>query len=368
MSGLALVAHALGASVTGSDRAAGSPVRRRAARRRDRARRRPRRRQRARRRRGRGLDARSRRTTPSAPRRASAACASCTARELLGELTRLRPTIAVTGTHGKTTTSSMLVHALRGCGMDPGYLVGGAVRSTGTNAGWGAGEWLVVEADESDRSLLKLAPGDRGAHQRRARPPHDLRLAARRRRDVPRVPRARRPRRRRLGPARSCSRSRRPASALVAVRRRDPELDAGRLALHARRRRGRADRPGRAQRPQRGGRADRRAARRAPTSRRPPPRCATSRAPAGASSGSGTTAAGALVVDDYAHHPTEVARDARGRPHARPAPRDRGLPAAPVLAHRAPGDASSAPRWPPPTRSSCSTSTPRASAPRTSPA
>jgi UDP-N-acetylmuramate--alanine ligase len=78
--------------------------------------------------------------------------------ELLGELTRLRPTIAVTGTHGKTTTSSMLVHALRGCGMDPGYLVGGAVPSTGANAGWGSGEWLVVEADESDRSLLSLAP------------------------------------------------------------------------------------------------------------------------------------------------------------------------------------------------------------------
>ena len=52
----------------------------------------------------------------------------------------------------------MLVHALRGAGADPGYLVGGEVRSTGANAGWGAGEWLVVEADESDRSLLKLAP------------------------------------------------------------------------------------------------------------------------------------------------------------------------------------------------------------------
>ena len=52
----------------------------------------------------------------------------------------------------------MVVHALRGCGMDPGYLVGGAVRSTGTNAGWGTGEWLVVEADESDRSLLHLTP------------------------------------------------------------------------------------------------------------------------------------------------------------------------------------------------------------------
>src|SRR3712207_1671991 len=70
----------------------------------------------------------------------------------------LKPTIAISGTHGKTTTSSMVVHALRGCGMDPGYLVGGEVRSTGANAGWGEGEWLVVEADESDRSLLKLAP------------------------------------------------------------------------------------------------------------------------------------------------------------------------------------------------------------------
>lgn len=76
--------------------------------------------------------------------------------ELLGELTRIKPTIAVTGTHGKTTTSSMVVHALRGCGLAPSYLVGGEVRSTGTNAAWDDGEWLVVEADESDRSLLRL--------------------------------------------------------------------------------------------------------------------------------------------------------------------------------------------------------------------
>jgi UDP-N-acetylmuramate--alanine ligase len=78
--------------------------------------------------------------------------------DLLAEITALRRCIAVTGTHGKTTTTSMVVHALRGCGMDPGYLVGGDVRSTGSNAGWGAGEWVVVEADESDRSLLKLHP------------------------------------------------------------------------------------------------------------------------------------------------------------------------------------------------------------------
>jgi len=78
--------------------------------------------------------------------------------DLLAEITSLRRCIAVTGTHGKTTTTSMIVHALRGCGMDPGYLVGGDVRSTGSNAGWGTGEWVVVEADESDRSLLKLHP------------------------------------------------------------------------------------------------------------------------------------------------------------------------------------------------------------------
>lgn len=76
--------------------------------------------------------------------------------ELLGEITRLRPTIAVAGTHGKTTTSSMIAHVLRACGRDPGFLIGGELRSAGTNARWGDGEWAVVEADESDRSFLEL--------------------------------------------------------------------------------------------------------------------------------------------------------------------------------------------------------------------
>ena len=157
MSGLALVARALGAEVTGSDRAADSPYAAplRAA--------------------GiapvAGHDASnvpdgaevvvSTAIPPENPERAVArehGLRELHRAQLLGVLTRLRPTIAVTGTHGKTTTSGMVVHALRGCGMDPGYLVGGAVRSTGTNAGWGAGEWLVVEADESDRSLLELSP------------------------------------------------------------------------------------------------------------------------------------------------------------------------------------------------------------------
>jgi UDP-N-acetylmuramate--alanine ligase len=76
--------------------------------------------------------------------------------ELLAELTRLRRTIAVAGAHGKTTTSSMIAHALLQLGADPGYLIGGVLSTTGTNAAWGTGEWLVVEADESDRSFLRI--------------------------------------------------------------------------------------------------------------------------------------------------------------------------------------------------------------------
>ncbi len=76
--------------------------------------------------------------------------------ELLAELSALKRTIAVAGTHGKTTTSSMLVHALRAAGLEPSWLVGGPIGGDLRNAGWGTGEWLVVEADESDRSMLSL--------------------------------------------------------------------------------------------------------------------------------------------------------------------------------------------------------------------
>src|SRR5271168_2613165 len=76
--------------------------------------------------------------------------------ELLAEFTALKRTIAVAGTHGKTTTTSMLVHALRAAGLQPGWLVGAPVGGGLPNAQWGEGEWLVVEADESDRSMLSL--------------------------------------------------------------------------------------------------------------------------------------------------------------------------------------------------------------------
>jgi UDP-N-acetylmuramate--alanine ligase len=77
--------------------------------------------------------------------------------DLLGELSAMRRTIAVAGTHGKTTTASMIVHSLRAAGMQPGWLVGAPISGGLANAEWGEGEWLVVEADESDRSMLSLS-------------------------------------------------------------------------------------------------------------------------------------------------------------------------------------------------------------------
>src|SRR5688572_16123516 len=155
MSGLALVARALGAEVTGSDQAESSYVEllRRV-----------------------GIEPAIGHDAANVPEGAEVVVSTAigddnpelvAARErgatilhrgdLLGEVTRLRRTIAVAGTHGKTTTASMAAHILVEAGREPSYLIGGELRSTGTNAAWGGGEWLVVEADESDRSFLKLA-------------------------------------------------------------------------------------------------------------------------------------------------------------------------------------------------------------------
>jgi UDP-N-acetylmuramate--alanine ligase len=156
MSGLALVARSLGAEVTGSDRAESAYTRRlRAA----------------------GIvpaighsgDA----VPPGAEVVVSTAIADdnpelVAAREagarmlhrsdLLAEVAALGRTIAISGAHGKTTTAAMVAHALIVAGRDPAYLIGGELRSTGANAAWGDGGWIVIEADESDRSFLKLAP------------------------------------------------------------------------------------------------------------------------------------------------------------------------------------------------------------------
>lgn len=77
---------------------------------------------------------------------------------MLAELLRLRQGIAVAGTHGKTTTTSLIASVLAKGGFDPTYVIGGRLNSSGTNARLGAGEFIVVEADESDASFLYLNP------------------------------------------------------------------------------------------------------------------------------------------------------------------------------------------------------------------
>ncbi len=78
--------------------------------------------------------------------------------EMLAELMRLKYGIAVAGAHGKTTTTSMTASVLAAAGLDPTFVVGGRVNHAGANARVGLGEYIVVEADESDRSFLLLAP------------------------------------------------------------------------------------------------------------------------------------------------------------------------------------------------------------------
>jgi UDP-N-acetylmuramate--alanine ligase len=153
MSGLALIARELGATVSGSDRAESSYTERL---------------------REHGIvptighaaanvppDAEvvySTAVPPSNPEREAARGRELHRAELLAQIASLKRCIAVTGTHGKTTSAGMVVHVLRACGLDPAYVLGGELRSTESNAGWGGGDWIVVEADESDRSLLALNP------------------------------------------------------------------------------------------------------------------------------------------------------------------------------------------------------------------
>jgi UDP-N-acetylmuramate--alanine ligase len=160
MSGLALVCARLGATVTGSDRAESSYMERL---------------------REAGLEPAVGHDAANLPDGAEVVVSSAigednpelaAARErgvepihrgsLLAELCAEKRLIAVAGTHGKTTTTSMLVWALRELGADPAFFVGGEVPGLGAgcaaNAGWGEGEWVVAEADESDASFLRLKP------------------------------------------------------------------------------------------------------------------------------------------------------------------------------------------------------------------
>src|SRR5690606_8307263 len=78
--------------------------------------------------------------------------------EMLAELMRLRIGIAIAGAHGKTTTTSMVALVLEQAGLDPTAVIGGRLSAFGSNARLGRGQYMVAEADESDRSFLKLSP------------------------------------------------------------------------------------------------------------------------------------------------------------------------------------------------------------------
>jgi UDP-N-acetylmuramate--alanine ligase len=161
MSGLALVCARLGATVTGSDRADSSYLERL---------------------RGAGLSPAIGHDAANLPEGAEVVVSTAIgednpelrlARErgqevlhrgrLLAQLCAQKRLIAVAGTHGKTTTTAMAVWAMRALGADPAFFVGGEVAGLGeggeeANAGWGDGEWVVAEADESDASFLELKP------------------------------------------------------------------------------------------------------------------------------------------------------------------------------------------------------------------
>ncbi|MDH4062012.1 MAG: Mur ligase domain-containing protein, partial [Aquincola sp.] len=77
---------------------------------------------------------------------------------MLAELMRLKRGIAIAGTHGKTTTTSLVASVLAEAGLDPTFVIGGRLNSAGANSRLGSGEYIVVEADESDASFLNLMP------------------------------------------------------------------------------------------------------------------------------------------------------------------------------------------------------------------
>ena len=78
--------------------------------------------------------------------------------EMLAELMRMKQGVAVAGSHGKTTMTSLIAHAMEVAALDPTYIIGGRLIATGSNARLGASPWLIAEADESDGSFLRLSP------------------------------------------------------------------------------------------------------------------------------------------------------------------------------------------------------------------
>jgi hypothetical protein len=94
--------------------------------------------------------------------------------EMLAELMRLKYSVAVAGAHGKTSTTSMVASLLAAGGLDPTMVIGGKLKSIGSNAVLGKGDYIVAEADESDGSFPEILAGHRRGHQHRPRAPRFL--------------------------------------------------------------------------------------------------------------------------------------------------------------------------------------------------
>ena len=179
MSAIATALQAMGHAVTGSDLKASAVTERLRAGRHPGGHR-PRRRQRGLRRPGHRVLGHPRGQPRDRRGPATRASPCCPGPRSLAAIASLKRCLAVAGTHGKTTTASMLALQLVEGGTQPSFLIGGDVNEIGTNAVWDDGEWLVVEADESDGTFLALDARHRRGHQRRGRPPRPLRVLRRR--------------------------------------------------------------------------------------------------------------------------------------------------------------------------------------------
>ena len=114
-------------------------------------------------------------TTPSSPRPVPPGCPVLHRSEALAATMADDTVVAVAGTHGKSTTTSMITVLLQGAGLDPSFAIGANVPALGVNAAHGTAGIFVAEADESDGSFLNYRPHDRRGDQRRAGPPGLLR-------------------------------------------------------------------------------------------------------------------------------------------------------------------------------------------------
>ena len=306
---------------------------------------------------------RSRSDNPELARRAREAPAGGAPRRDAGRADAAsRTAVAIAGTHGKTTTTSLVATLLDAGGLDPTVINGGIINAYGTNARMGAGEWMVVEADEMRRHLPEAAGRRRHRHQHRSRASRPLRhlrrgasdafrqlrrerAVLRLRRDVHRPSRgagAGRPRSRTAASS-PMARTRRPTSGSSIV-----DLDGGAAASRSRSATAAGEThtridgldaadAGPAQRAQRDGRHRRRRRARHAGRGDPQGRWRPSAASSGASPAPATWN-GVAIFDDYGHHPVEIAavlqggarRSTKARGHRRRAAAPLLAPARPV--------------------------------------